>query len=215
MPFIVAGLAFLSAGFAPKQKSEDLAAQMGDAYEAMFNDMKLVDKGMLGISRVPNSPFIHTGIQEGPNKTQSRVIDLRAQFEEQGYDLEEGVFSNFRSVLQKVYVKPAEMKMPLNLAKLPMRISRVAYWLQFDRTSKSRFLPNITREHAVQDSSVLDFADATWSKAKNGAFRDKVRGYQIYAAPIKLSHSACLNCHRDSKLGDTIAVVALSYRKVR
>ncbi len=192
--------------------SKEPGALMAAGYDAVFNDLGILWKyGPGAVSRIPNNPLdAHPGlIYSGSNKVENELFKTRAKLIEDGWEIEEGVFTLISELWQNVKVDSADNSI--------VRTNKVAMWRSSNLSLGNQGLFRTSyRSSGKSDPKLLDFADQSvklLAASPKGTFKKKIGDWQLYAESIFLRKKECLNCHRNMKLNEPIAIAAFAYKK--
>ncbi|HLK17263.1 MAG TPA: hypothetical protein VKT78_20835 [Fimbriimonadaceae bacterium] len=190
-------------------------------YENLFNDMDLVRAGKFGYTRDPLRNA-HLKEDRQPQTASQKVLKAeRHSVAAAGNSLEIGLFTAMRE-----HMRPAIDTDKLR-GKPPAEFSK-AYAAALRHAPKSRaIIWEYAVNHAPKDglfnpedplradhsAKLARFGDQVFNLAKHGPTSLAKDGFDIYAAPIRFEHKACLSCHPRVKVGDVAAVMAFAFRK--
>lgn len=203
------------AGSAPRNEPAHLGAELGPAYDALFNDLDLVKKGQLGLAR---DPLYSTHLRrDGLNPRQTRVQDLVDKVEKQGYVLEEGLFDAEPHVKYTANIPgktPEERTRNFNRIRSTLPTTRVSMWtaVHMERGQRTLFQPRM-HSSDTNNPELDSFGNLAYDRAKSKIVVMTRDGYTIVLAPIRYEHKHCLSCHKSAKLNATAAVMAFALRK--
>lgn len=177
-----------------------VVSKMLEAYCQLMNDESLLDKGLMGTSRLgPLDPsYFHASDENGrervsPGPTQRAVRDLRLVASKEGLYLGDGLFA--------ATDHRAPSKSPVKSSGL----GRISFW---NGTKGARGVAFQIKNELELKSVAVEAAKAV-KERPDDVFQKEMEAGRLYALAIRYERKRCLTCHAGAKLNDVAGVAAV------
>ncbi len=191
-------------------KTKKLASfedQLLDAYDAIFNDLEAVNRGQFGMSRVPHNPRDH----------HSRLA-VRDNTYHSDWDASQTAFANARDAIGlESYLEHGVLAAPGTVFRSPSgsEYSPFALWLNHNGDKSHQLFGNSSRSVAPSDTMSKFAGDIRAKVAADPKARITLNmdGWVIKARAVFFRHKECVECHKNAKVGDVAAIVAVATKR--